>query len=145
MSTTVTSSDVVDTRSDVVRRYVDAFNRRDVDVIEAVIHPEFVDRHLPAEIPAGPEGVALWWQILSAAFTMEVEVEDMVEASDRVATRCTLRAPHIGEFAGIPATGRHLEISMMSIERFAGDRIVERWEVYDGLTMLAQLGVQPPA
>ncbi|MGZ4757677.1 MAG: nuclear transport factor 2 family protein, partial [Acidimicrobiales bacterium] len=85
MSTTVTSSDVVDTRSDVVRRYVDAFNRRDVDVIEAVIHPEFVDRHLPAEIPAGPEGVALWWQILSAAFTMEVEVEDMVEASDRVA------------------------------------------------------------
>src|SRR4051812_6205229 len=108
------------------RRYAAALNARDIDGIAAAIHPDFVDRHVPAEIPPGPEGVALWWQILAAAFTLEVTIEDLVEAGDRVATRCTLRGTHIGEFAGVPATGRELEVSMLSMERFAEGRIVER-------------------
>ena len=76
-----------------------------------------------------------------ASFT----IEDMVAEGDRVALRLTMRGTHRAELNGIPATGRTVEVSGMSIERIVEGRIVEGWVVNDALGLLHQLGVFPPA
>ena len=48
---------------------------------------------------------------------------------------------HRAALSGIPATGRSVEVTGMSIERIVGGRIVEGWVVNDALGMLQQLGV----
>ena len=95
------------------------------------------------EIPRGLEGVRLWWSILHGAFDGRIDIEDLVEGGDRVASRWRFSGAHIGEFNGIPATNKTFSAEFMSIDRFEGDRIAERWEVGDLLGLLQQIGVIP--
>ena len=65
----------------------------------------------------------------------------MVQARDKVVTRLTGRGTHRGEFLGIPATGRPVEVTSVGIDRIAGNRIAERWLVADVLGLMRQLGI----
>ena len=60
-----------------------------------------------------------------------------------MATRWTVTALHSGAFRGIPATGRRGYLTGISIDRLAGGKIVESWEVTDDAGLLRQLGVLP--
>jgi predicted ester cyclase len=73
----------------------------------------------------------------------EMVVEDLIGESDKVVVRFTLRATHQGDFMGIPATGRPINVPGIIIYRIAADKIVEHWMQFDAMTMMQQLGVQP--
>jgi predicted ester cyclase len=70
-----------------------------------------------------------------------LEVHEELTDGDRYACRFTMRGVHTGEFLGAPATGRRFELAGMTILRFDGPRVVERWSTADFLGMLTQLGV----
>ncbi len=55
-------------------------------------------------------------------------VEDQIAEDDRVVTRWTFVGTHRGDFAGIPATGRPVTMTGITIDRLIGGRIVEEWE-----------------
>jgi predicted ester cyclase len=55
------------------------------------------------------------------------------------------RGRHDGDFQGIPATGRDVEIHVIDIVRVHDGQIVEHWNCVDRLGLLAQLGVVPGA
>ena len=77
-----------------------------------------------------------------AAFS-ERQVEIAVSVTE---TRCNplgATGVHPGDFNGIPATGRHVSMTGISIDRIAGGKIVESWEVTDDAGLLRQLGVLP--
>ena len=81
-----------------------------------------------------------------AAFTdRQVSIADQVIAGDKVATRWTATGIHSGNFNGIPATGRRVNLTGISIDRLASGKIIESWEVTDDAGLLRQLGVLPPA
>jgi predicted ester cyclase len=52
-----------------------------------------------------------------------VTVEDQIAEGEMVVTRWTATGTHTGELLGIPPTGRRIEISGMTINRFSGSRI----------------------
>ena len=70
-------------------------------------------------------------------------VEDVIAEGDRVVVRWTNAGTHIGEFAGIPATGRTFTIAGIDVYRVEGDLLAEHWHVVDQLAMLGQLGLLP--
>jgi steroid delta-isomerase-like uncharacterized protein len=72
-------------------------------------------------------------------------VEDQVAEGDKVVTRWRARGTHQGDFGDIPATGREIDVSGITIERIADGRIAEVWVVRDWLGLLQQLGVVPEA
>ena len=69
----------------------------------------------------------------------------MIVEGDRVATRFTSRATHRGEFMGIPATGRRIEIGEVAIFRMRDGRIAEQWAYPDTATLQQQLTGAPRA
>lgn len=71
----------------------------------------------------------------------QVKAEDIIEQGDRVAVRALFTGVHQGEFNGIPATGKTVQLQFMAIYRFEGGKIVEHWLEGDQLAMLTQLGV----
>jgi steroid delta-isomerase-like uncharacterized protein len=81
--------------------------------------------------------------MLSAFSDRQVKIADQVVAGDKVATRWQATGVHAGEFNGIPATGRRVSLTGISIDRITGGRIVESWEVTDDAGLLRQLGVYP--
>jgi predicted ester cyclase len=44
---------------------------------------------------------------------------------------------------GVPATGKDVKITGISIDRFENGKVVEAWSNWDSLGMLQQLGVVP--
>jgi predicted ester cyclase len=74
---------------------------------------------------------------------MHYTVEDLIAEGDKVVCRWTVRATHQGEFMGVPATGKVVTWTGISITRFAGGKDVEDWESFDMLGLMQQLGAIP--
>jgi steroid delta-isomerase-like uncharacterized protein len=74
----------------------------------------------------------------------QVDIDDIFGANDQVVARATLHATHTGKLGDIPSTGRPVRLASVILYRFAADRIVEEWEIFDVLGMYRQLGVRPP-
>jgi predicted ester cyclase len=69
--------------------------------------------------------------------------EDQIAQGDRVVTRWTAHARHMGEFQGVPPTGRQVTMTGIDIDRLANGKVVECWPMMDELSVLQQLGVVP--
>lgn len=91
----------------------------------------------------GREGAIDRFSILIEALAPHFTIEDMITSGDRVVVRWTNAGTHVGEFAGIPATGRTFTIAGIDIYRVEGDLLAEHWHVVDQLSMLGQLGLLP--
>ena len=128
-----------------VRRFVDEVQSGgNIDAIDELCSPEFVNHSAPPGVPSNCEGVKQLTAMFRQAFPDSYfTVEDMVAEGDKVATRKTFHGTHQGEFMGIPPTGQQVSIGLIDIVRIAGGQVVEHWSMVDNLGMMQQLGVIP--
>ena len=81
------------------------------------------------------------------AFPLYVMIgEDLIIDGDKVVLRFAWRGTHQGNFMGIPATGRQINVPGIIIYRLAKDtnnetKIVEHWMQVDSAALMQQLGV----
>ena len=129
----------------IARRFFEAWVGGDAAALDEVVAPDYVF-HDPADpdTPPGPAGAKAMAAGFRAAFAdMRPVEEDYVAGGDKVVYRWRLRVTHRGAFAGVPPTGRAVELSGIEIVRLAGGRIVEHWDEIDALGLLRQLGAIP--
>jgi steroid delta-isomerase-like uncharacterized protein len=92
----------------------------------------------------GREAFRAQWKKWHAAFPdLHFEVEDVIAEGDKVVTRWVLTGTHKGEFQGIPATGKSIRVTGMSLDRLSGGQIAEGFDGWDNLGLRQQLGVLP--
>lgn len=78
--------------------------------------------------------------MFEAAFPLyELVIDDMIAEGDRVAVRATFRGTQQGDFAGIPATNREVEIPVFLIYRIENGLIAEHWMQADVMGLIEQL------
>lgn len=128
----------------VIHRLVEAFwGAGDPAAYDRVFAADFVDHtpHPPGAA-ATPRETLL---ALQAAFAdVRTTIDDLLVQGDKVAWRWTFHGTHTGQALGAPPTGRRVVFSGITIDRIAGDRIVERWSQIDVLGLLRQLGGPGP-
>lgn len=73
-----------------------------------------------------------------------IDVEDLVVENDRAALRGRLHGVHRGDFHGVPASGRAVDVSIFVLYDVRGDRVVRHAMVVDTLSLLRQIGALPP-
>lgn len=138
--------EVAEANKAVVRRFFDEVcNGRRLEVADELFAPEhaYHDPSIPgggrgpAGIRQSPGPVVPYQQAFSDACWV---VEDMVAEGDEVVTRWTGHGIHDGDLPGLPATGKRVVVPGIWINRLAGGRIVESWQVWDTFGMLRQLG-----
>ena len=129
-----------------VRRFVDEVQSGgNIDAVDELCSPEFVNHSAPPGVPSNCEGVKQVTAMFRQAFPdSHFTVEDMIAEGDKVATRKTFHGTHQGEFMGIPPTGQQVSIGLIDIVRIVDGKVVEHWAMGDNLGMLQQLGVVPP-
>jgi len=71
------------------------------------------------------------------------EIHDQIAQGDLVANRVTWRGVHSGNLAGVPATGRSIELRGINMFRVKEGRVVEQWAQLDMLGLLQQIGAIP--
>jgi steroid delta-isomerase-like uncharacterized protein len=70
-------------------------------------------------------------------------IEEMVEEGEKVFSRFTWHGTHLGEFFGVPATGKQIKVKGMVVDRVVAAKITESRILMDGLSIMRQLGVIP--
>ena len=72
------------------------------------------------------------------------EIQDMIEAGNKVVSRGFFTGTHKGAFNGIPATGKKVRVSWIDISEFdSNGKILNEWVEMDSVGMMQQLGVVP--
>src|SRR5918999_1313122 len=110
-----------------VRRFVEAQVKADLDTLDKLLAPDFVDHSLEPGQDAGREGYmrALAEEIFSNQRTI---IEDQAADGDKVISRLTINRIHDrGEFIGEAPTGIQFQSTAIVIHRIAGGKIVEEW------------------
>jgi steroid delta-isomerase-like uncharacterized protein len=116
-----------------------------LETIDELIAPDFVEHQEFPGVPPTRDGVkqffAMWHQAFSGT---QPAIELLIEQGDNVAVYGTWTARHQGEFMGVPATGKQIEVPSADFVRFNSDGLcVEHWGVFDGAVMMQQLGMIP--
>ena len=128
-----------------VRRFLEARVMGDVDAVEKMLAPNFVNhtKVLPNEEP-GREGFIQAIAQYNAAFSnSSIIVEDQVAAGDKVVSRCVVRRTHDrGKVMGVAPSGRELTYLPVVIHRIEGGKIAEQWGGGTGLSELRGLGLE---
>src|SRR5262249_30478115 len=130
------------------RRMEDAVSTGDAEVISKVtdelVAPDVVI-HMPLPMEAtGPQAFKqVWAMLLRGLPDLRLTIEDLIAEGDKVVARNTVNGTHLGEYRGLPPTGKTVTYDEIFIFRFAGGRIAEMWGVVDVFSQLKQLGVIP--
>jgi len=75
---------------------------------------------------------------------LHMEPEDVLASGDKVVARVMATGTHQGEFMGMPASGKTVNVQLIDIIRFDDDGLArEHWGVVDLMTMMQQLGAIP--
>jgi steroid delta-isomerase-like uncharacterized protein len=128
---------------ELVRRFYAELDAGNLDAIHELVAESFVD-HDPPPFPGlapGREGLRQAAEMFWKATPGKHVIEDQIAEGDKVVTRLRGVGRHEGELAGIPATGKDLDVKAVSIYRVRDGKIAEHWSAVDTATNLAQLGV----
>jgi len=134
---------------DLVQRFVDANNGRDMDAFDALLTPDF-KRHCCAtpgvEVNSPDDFKRFLQQDIATVPDSRVEVLHLLAEDDLVAVWATYSGTQEGPFGPFPATGKFCSTDFGGVFRIADDRLAELWVTWDNLDILTQLGhIQPPA
>jgi steroid delta-isomerase-like uncharacterized protein len=112
--------------------------------IDEVVEPDALIRTpLPIEATGAERLKEVFGRLHRAFPDLEVTVEDVIAEGDKVVARNTVRGTHLGEYMGLPPTGKSITYNEIFVFRFAGGRIAETWGVVDVLSQMRQLGAIP--
>jgi len=94
----------------------------------------------------GRSGFRQFFSTLATAFPdAQIKPEHMVADDQHVSIAYTLTGTHQGEFMGVTATGKLINVRGVQIGRFESGQIVERWGSTDELGIMQQIGAEPLA
>jgi predicted ester cyclase len=120
------------------------FEKGNLDAVDELVHPEFVNHEAPPDNPQGPEGLKETVSWLRGLWgPMRAEVEDVICEDDKVVARVIMHGHHVGEFLGRPPTGKEFAAEQIHIWRFEDGKLIEHWSVRDDLGQALQLGLLP--
>jgi steroid delta-isomerase-like uncharacterized protein len=130
---------------DIVHRYIEeVWNQKNLDVLDELMSTDVIN-HSPARYELGLEAHK---QVMSTYLTgfpdIHTTADDIIAEGDKVVNRWTATGTHQGELMGVPATGKKVVWTGITVVRFADGKIVEMWWSYDVLGILQQIGVIPP-
>ena len=129
------------------RRFMDeVYNKGNVDFIDEVVASNLVvhDPTSPEGMSSGVESAKQFVEVYRNAFPdIQMTVEDLIAEGDKVVTRWRARGTHQGELMGIPPSGNRVEVTGITVDRFAGGQFAESWTSYDALGMMQQVGAVP--
>jgi steroid delta-isomerase-like uncharacterized protein len=128
-----------------MRRAYDLLNAGDIDGFGDLLADDFVEHEELPGLEPGKEGVKAFFRMYRAAFPdLRMDPEDVIASGDKVVTRARATGTHQGEFMGMPATGRRIDVQLVDIVRFGDDGLGrEHWGVFDSMAMMQQLGAVP--
>lgn len=128
--------------TETLRQAFEALNRGDIEACTSLMTEDFIINI--AEMPHQKRGRAAWRRhaemLLEAFPDAQIEVQDVVAATDKLAVRVKIKGTHRGEFLGTRPTEKRIEYTSHEVYRFEDGKLAEEWICSDMMTLFMQIG-----
>jgi serine phosphatase RsbU (regulator of sigma subunit)/predicted ester cyclase len=123
-----------------VRRFLEAHAKGDLDTVEEILAPDFVDHNLiPGQLPGRENYLRLLAEFHAAYSHTRYDIEKQLAEGDEVVTTFAVSSSHDrGEWMGLVPTGKEFKALHILIHRIVGGKIADEWSQGSGLAELAQ-------
>jgi serine phosphatase RsbU (regulator of sigma subunit)/predicted ester cyclase len=123
-----------------VRRFLEAHAKGDLDTVDEMLAPDFVDRNLiPGQRPAREVYLRGLTEYHAAYSHTHYDIEKQLAEGEEVVTTFAVSSTHNrGEWMGLVPTGKEFKALHILIHRIVGDKITEEWSPGSNLAELAQ-------
>ncbi len=126
------------------RQFIDGMNAQDLDFIDRLLDPNFIEHDPEPGVEPGIEGIKQIIGMFYSGFPdLHVTINQLVTEGDIVVGHMTTEGTQTGEFMGIPASGKKMSITEIHMVRIANGKAVEHWGLANALAMMQQLGQMP--
>lgn len=125
----------------IIKHFVDAHNRQDLDALRNLLAPNFkahiagMDESLG--LKAYLEGVKMAHQAFS---NLTFTIQDIIEEGEKVTVRILAQGRHTGEYMGIQPTNKTIQFNAIAIRHIVDGKVIEEWQTNDHLTLFRHLG-----
>ncbi len=132
-------------RAATMRRVYDTINAGDIDGFADLIADDAVEHEELPGLEPTKAGIKEFFRAYLAAFPdLRMDAQDVIESGDKVVARVRATGTNQGDFMGMEATGKRIDVQLIDIMRFGDDGLMhDHWGVMDSLTMMQQLGIVP--
>ena len=121
-----------------------AFNEGLPDLLEQVLAEDWRDTPMAPGQQPGRDGLKPVMAALRRAFAdLSFSPEEIVGEAGKAAVRLSVSGRHVGEWMGVPATGRPFSIAWFEYHHIEGGRITHTWHLEDWSDWRCQIGVDP--
>jgi predicted ester cyclase len=138
----------VEANKEIVRAFVEAGNRNDVDAFDSLPAPGFVGHceATPRVNVTSCEDFERFYLETAATFPdQKMTLGTLVAEGDLVAFRGKFSGTQKGAMGPFPPTGKFVESDCAGIFQVENGRIVRLWVSWDNLGGTMQLGLLPPS
>jgi steroid delta-isomerase-like uncharacterized protein len=133
----------VQNKQTIVRLYEEVVNQGRLEVLDEIASPDHLEHNpLPGQTQ-GREGLKQRASMVRAAFNPHFTLEHVLADGEKVAVMWTNRGTHVGEWFGMPATGKSVVAHGVDIFLMRDGRLAEHWDVVDVTDFLVQTGALP--
>jgi steroid delta-isomerase-like uncharacterized protein len=140
------SSSVQEQNKQVVRQYIEAFNRQDIERMgQLVVSSTNQSFHFPG-MPTSIDwerAKQLYASFWSAFPDLSAKIEEIVSEGDKVAIRVINTGTHKGEFQGIAPTNKKVSFGGRDFVTLRDGKIAEQWAGTDMMELMQQIGAIP--
>lgn len=119
-----------------------AINEGKIDVLDTAYAADIV-LHTTPEIKGVAKAKAYYANFVTGFSNRQFIIKDMFAQGDKVTKYWEFKGTHSGNFMGIPATGKTVDIEGCTIARIVNGKIVEERDFMDNMSFLKQLGLIP--
>lgn len=134
------------TNEAIVREWLAAGDRGDVEAFDHYLHPDVV---VHAPLGLSTMGVdaekAVWVDARRAMPDIKHEVQETISEGNRVVARVVVTGTVTTDFAGIRASAKSFQIDQAVVAHIENGLIVEAWEIADTGSLLQQIRADEPS
>ena len=122
------------------RAFEELLSKGRFELAEQLYAKDFVNHGIRRDITLEEDQAALkgWHQAFP---DVSIVPEKLIAEGDLVAVYWIARGTNTGTGNGLPATGKKVEQSGITIWRIANGKIKEEWSAFDQLSLMRQLGL----
>jgi serine phosphatase RsbU (regulator of sigma subunit)/predicted ester cyclase len=111
-----------------------------LDVIDELLSPDFVDRSLmPGQGPTREDFKRSLAELLEAYPITNFTIEEQIAEGDTGVTKYRQSSVHRGEIMGLPPTGKEITGEGIYIHRITGGKITEEWGIISNRPVIEDL------
>ncbi|MGB5419339.1 ester cyclase [Algibacter sp.] len=117
-------------------------NDANIDLINNTTFTEDITLISSPENIVGIENFKAYYQNFLTGFSdIEFTVTDCFGQGDKIAKHWNFKGTHTGDFFGIPATGKSVDIDGVTLVKMKDGKVAQEQDFMDNMVFLAQLGI----